>query len=162
MQISRSRVVPQPGLVFCGTALTFGRRGGLVNWILVSIMAQGLLVQGLSWSIPDEWGVTKRHVWENGAVFFSFLWCWLLRWLPSWLKYSYSCNNWSKRKSILIPLQHLTDVTVPKQQIEISDPSQSLTLALTGWEWCLVGSWYQCDYPCCYRIDGTMDSCWPT
>lgn len=64
MQISRSRVVPQPGLVFHGTALTFGRRGGQVDWIVVGFgcVTQGLLVQGLCWAIPDEWSVTKRHV----------------------------------------------------------------------------------------------------
>lgn len=98
----------------------------------------GLPVQGLCWVECYKKACLRRW----GSLFHSFLWCWLLRWLPPWLKYSYSCDCWSKRKkSILTPLQHLADVIVPKRWIDIWDPSQSLTLVLTGWEWCLVGWW---------------------
>lgn len=64
MQISRSRAVPQPGLAFHGTALSFGRRGGQVDGIVVifGCVTQALLVQGLCQAIPDEWAVTKRNV----------------------------------------------------------------------------------------------------
>lgn len=144
MQISRGRAVPQPGLAFHGTALSFRGKGGQVVWIVVvfGCVTQWLLVQGLCQAAPYEWGVTKRHVWEDGgSLSHSFLWCCSLRWLPSWLKYSYDSDCWSKRKSILIPLQHLTGVTVAKQWVEVSDPRQSLTLALAGCERCLVGWW---------------------
>lgn len=67
MQISRSRVVPQPGLVFHGTALTFGRRGGQVDWIVVGF---GCVTQDYRYRACAGWSVTKRHVWEDGAVFF--------------------------------------------------------------------------------------------
>lgn len=76
-----------------------------------------------------------------GRLFHSFLSCWLVRWLPSWLKNCCGCSCWSKTKSILIPLQHLTDVAVPKQWAQISDQSQSLTLALAGCGQCLLGCW---------------------
>lgn len=168
MQISRSGAVPQPrhcSVAFCSPALSLGRRSGQVDWICSGLWVcdPGITGTGIISSYPQGVGCYKKACLRRwGSLFHIFLSCWLLRWLSSWLKYSYGCSCWSKRKSIPIPLQHLTDVTVPKQWVRISDPSQSLTLALADCEQCLVGWWEPCGCPCCYRINGSMDSSWPT